>query len=190
MEKFPEIETERLVLNELKFTDVPDIVTYASNKKIADFTLNIPHPYQEKDAIFWLNMAHQGFRNNTHMIFALRHKDTNNFIGGISLTITPAFNRAELGYWMSEPNWNKGYMSEAAKALVKFGFEEMNLNKVTSSHLLINPASGKVMQNSGMTHEGTLKEQVRKNGEYHTLVVYGITKSEYIQKNNPHSHQE
>ncbi|WP_340064770.1 GNAT family N-acetyltransferase [Ascidiimonas aurantiaca] len=182
MEKFPEIETQRLLLNELQFTDIPDIVTYASNKKIADFTLNIPHPYEEKDAVFWLNMAYQGFRNKTQMIFAIRLKKTSRFIGGIGLTLTRAFNRAEMGYWMSEPNWNKGYMSEAAKAVVRFGFEEMDVNKITSSHLSTNPASGRVMQNGGLTYEGTLKEHVCKKEVYHTLLVYGLTKNEYEQK--------
>ena len=182
IEHFPTIETKRLFLAQLKADDIPQIVRYAANKNISDNTLNIPFPYTEKDAIYWINLAHQGFKNGTHFIFGVRLKQEDVFIGGIGFTVEQRFNRAEIGYWIAEPFWNKGYATEATQAIIKFGFEQLALNKLTSSHFAKNLASGKVMVNSGMTQEGELKEHVRKDTTYHTLILYGLTKKEYTNK--------
>jgi len=177
--QFPHIKTDRLRLNELTTADIPFIIQYAGNKKISDTTLNIPYPYSEKDAEFWINLSHEGFKNGTNLIFAIRLKESSSFVGGISLKIERRFNRAEIGYWLAEQYWNKGYMTEAVKALLAYAFSELGLNKVTSSHLVSNPASGKVMIKCGMKKEGILMEHTIKNGEYCDLVVYGITKRQY-----------
>ncbi len=108
MQPFPAIETARLRLTELGSGDIPRIVQLAANPRVSDYTLNLPFPYAEKDAIYWLNLAHQGCANGTHFIFAIRLKPDNAFIGGIGLTLERRFNRAELGYWLGEPYWNRG----------------------------------------------------------------------------------
>ena len=179
MNQLPQIETERLILTELKSEDIKDIVKYASNKNISDYTLNLPHPYYEKDAIYWINLAHQGLKSETNYIFAIRLKDGNRFVGGIGLTIEKRFNRAEIGYWIAEPFWRKGMATEATKAIIEFGFDKLGLNKLTSSHLAKNPASGKVMEKSGMVKEGELKQHIFKKPEYHDLILYGIIKQQY-----------
>lgn len=179
MEQFPEINTRNLLLTELKFSDVPQIVKHAANKHISDNTLNLPFPYTEKDAVYWINLAYQGFKNGTHIIYGIRLKTEDEFIGGIGLTIEQKFNRAEVGYWIAEPFWNKGYATEATISIIRFGFDKMGLNKITSSHFDKNPASGKVMINSGMSKEGELKEHILKHSVYHSLILYGLTKSDY-----------
>ncbi|MBD0257545.1 MAG: GNAT family N-acetyltransferase [Cytophagales bacterium] len=183
MQSFPEIETARLRLTELKAGDIPQIVQLAANPRISDYTLNLPFPYAEKDALYWLNLAHQGYTNGTHLIFAVRLKPENAFLGGIGLTLEPRFDRAEIGYWLGEPYWNQGYATEATGAIIRFGFGTLGLNKLTSSYLAQNPASGRVMQKSGMTREGELQEHVRKGNAYHTLILYGLTRSDF-EKNN------
>lgn len=181
MQSFPQLQTERLLLSQLTANDIPQIIHLAANKRISDYTLNLPFPYQENDAIFWLNLANQGFKNGTHLILAVRQKGNHSFMGGIGLTIEQRFNRAEIGYWLGEPFWNQGYMSEATKALIRFGFDMLGLHKLTSSHFALNPASGKVMQKCGMKKEGELEDHIRKDSVYHTLILYGLTKSDYDQ---------
>ncbi|RDV10733.1 N-acetyltransferase [Pontibacter diazotrophicus] len=175
MNGFPKIETERLFLTELKSDDIYEIVKHASNKNISDFTQNIPFPYSEKDAIHWISVANKGFENGSQYTFAIRTKENNEFIGGIGLKVERRDNRAEIGYWIAEPYWGKGLATEATKSIIKYGFEKLKLNKLTSSHLAKNPASGRVMENCGMTKEGELKEQVFKQSEYHDLILYGLT---------------
>lgn len=179
MKPFPTLETGRLVLNELQAADLPRIIEYAADPGIAQYTLNIPHPYAEKDAIYWLNMAYQGFKEGTQHVFAIRLKPGLEFIGGIGLVIARRFHRAEIGYWVGKPFWNNGYTSEAMKPIIEYGFQKLNLNKIYATHLRENPASGKVMEKNGMQREGFLKEHVFKGGTYHDMVQYGLTKRDF-----------
>lgn len=182
MEKFPQLFTERLSLEKIRVQDIPKIVEYAGNEKIAKNTRNLPHPYEEKHAVFWINKANEGFENKTQFTFGIRLKSTEDFIGGIGLILNQAFNRAELGYWIAEPFWNKGYATEAVAAILEFGFDELNLNKILATHLVENPASGKVMINNGMIKEGELIEHIRKDGVYKSVVQYRLTKKEFENK--------
>ncbi|MDB4292713.1 GNAT family N-acetyltransferase [Maribacter sp.] len=179
MKKLPSLETERLVLNQIKPDDIPNIVAYAGNKKITDNTRTMPHPYFAEDAIAWMHMANQGFRNGDNYIFALRNKENNLLMGGIGLTLDQEHNRAEIGYWIGEPFWNMGYTSEAVKVLLKFGFDQLQLNKIIAAYISTNSASGKIMIKNGMIKEGEFKNHDIKNGEYVTLIHYGLLKSQY-----------
>ena len=62
MKRFPRLTTYRLLIDQLKTSDIPDIVSYAGNSKITDNTRTMPHPYYEEDAIAWINMSYQGFK--------------------------------------------------------------------------------------------------------------------------------
>lgn len=179
MNSFPILKTDRLLINSLASKDISDIVKYAGNHKIAEMTLNLPHPYEEKDAIFWINSAYQGFKNKTQFTFAIRNKTSQKFLGGIGLKVNSRFDRAELGYWIAEPFWNKGYATEALKAILLFGFTTLNLNKIYATYLIDNPASGKVMLKNGMIKEAELKEHTKKGKSYKSLIQCRLTKSEY-----------
>ena len=178
MEPLPRLKTNRLLLSQPTANDIPFIVQYAANKRVSDYT-NLPYPYSEQDAIYWINLANQGYKQGTHHIFAIRLKPRNNFIGGIALTIEQQFKRADIGYWLAEPYWNQGYTTEATKAIMHYGFDQLSLNKLTSSHLDQNPASGRVILKSGLLKEGELKEHICKQSMYHSLLVYGLTKQDY-----------
>lgn len=185
MNTFPKLDTEHLILDQVKPSDIPNIVSYAGNIKIVENTRTMPHPYHEEDAISWMNMANQGFKNKNNYIFAIRIKETAAFIGGIGLTIDIENNRAELGYWLAEPFWNKGYTTEAVKAILYFGFHNLNLNKIIAAYLTTNEASGKVMLKNGMIKEGEFKDHdIKKDhtieeGKYVSLIQYRLLKSEY-----------
>lgn len=176
---FPVLEAKRLILNKLDSTDLASIVEYASNARVAEMTLNIPHPYREEDAVFWVNAAHTGFQDGSQYTFAIRLRPDNEFIGGMGLKINRRFDRAELGYWIAEPFWNMGFATEAAAAVLKFGFEELRLNKIYATHLIENPASGRVMQKNGMVKEGLLVDHYKRDNAYKTIVQYRMTRKEY-----------
>lgn len=183
MGKFPEIKTDRLILRKISYPDIPKIIEWAGNKNVADTTLNIPHPYEEKDAVFWINSANQGFENKTQYTFGITLKSTTEFIGGIGLKVNNRFNRGVLGYWIAEPHWNRGYATESVAAILKFGFNELNINKIYATHLIENPASGKVMMKNGMIKEGELKDHIKKGDFYRSLIQYRLTKKEFEGKN-------
>lgn len=177
---FPNLTTKRLQLRRLTEQDIPQIVKYANNPKISEMTLNIPHPYREKDARWWIETADKGFENKDHFIFAICKLNEHKFIGGIGLDLQGDHNRAELGFWLGEPFWNQGYMTEAVKKVLTFGFERLNLNKIQATHFLNNPASGRVMAKSGMVKKGELKEHIQKGDAYRSVIQYRLTKREFL----------
>jgi len=166
METYPQLVSERLSLERIRYSDVPTIVQYAGNFKIAQTTLNMPHPYEESDAIFWINLANQGFKNKTQYTFGIRLKSTDGIIGGIGLRLQQLFDHAEIGYWIAEPFWNNGYATEALGSILNFGFNQLNLHKIFANHLAENPASGKVMIKNKMIKEAELKDHTKKDGKY------------------------
>lgn len=185
MKAFPKLVTERLLLDQIKPTDIPLIVAYAGNMNIVRNTRTMPYPYAEEDAIAWINTSNQGFKAKDNYMFAIRFKTDGAFMGGIGLTLDLANNRAELGYWLAETFWGKGITTEAVAAVLRFGFEELQLNKIIAVYLTTNGASGKVMIKNRMIKEAELKDHDLKRGsslerpEYVSLIQYRLLKDEY-----------
>lgn len=182
MDTLPVIESKRLRLRMPAVKDIPRIIEFANHPKVAKLTLDIPHPYYEKDAVSWVNIANQGFEDKNHFVFAICGLTNDLFMGGIGLRLNRRFNHAELGFWIGEPFWNKGYVTEAAKQVLKFGFEKIELQKIFAVHLIDNPASGKVLAKNGMIKEGELVDHIRKDDNYLTLIQYRLTRNEYTER--------
>lgn len=178
------IETKRLLLRPFKLADGPRVKDLAGNIAIADTTLNIPHPYKNGMAEEWISTHEAKFKSGEMINSAIILKSTDSLIGAIGLlSINMRFNRAELGYWVAKEYWSQGYCPEAAKAILEYGFQKIDLHKITATHITRNPASGKVMRKIGMKKEGILREHVSKWDKYEDLVIYGILRKEW-EKNN------
>ncbi|SFN64857.1 Protein N-acetyltransferase, RimJ/RimL family [Chryseobacterium oleae] len=175
LEEFPVIETERLILSELKEEDIPLVKVYLQEKIFSDLTSNIPYPYMLEHAEFWLKISREAFENNTGYTFAVRDKE-GQIIGAIGLHDRDD-DKAELGYWMGKPFWNKGYITEAAIALIDFGFRTLEVNKIYATYFLHNPASGRIMEKAGMEEEALLKQHLKKDGEYFDVMMYSVFKN-------------
>jgi RimJ/RimL family protein N-acetyltransferase len=174
MEAFPELNTNRLKLRKITVEDIPFLVKYACNKKISDNILNIPFPYGEPDAVFRISYVYQGFKNKTHYVFAIIFKEREELIGEISLHLDRSRNQAQLAYWVGEPFWGKGMATEATEAILKFGFEQVNLNGIFAECRAENLASEKVLLNTGMKKKGT------SGG----VLLYRLTKPEHEEQTN------
>jgi RimJ/RimL family protein N-acetyltransferase len=181
MTERPTLYTERLILRPHSLWDADDLQKLINDKDIASTTLNIPYPYTLEDAIEWLGQREEKFKSTGSPQFAITHKD-GYFIGGIGLDVNKEHKNAELGYWIGKICWRKGYCTEAAVAVVKYGFEVMGLNRIYATHMTRNPASGRVMQKIGMKHEGHLRQDKKKWDKFEDMELYGILKSEYFVK--------
>lgn len=179
MSELPRLTTDRLILRPFTLADAANVQSLAGDWAIADTTLNIPHPYEDGMAEEWISHHREQFVNKEQVTLAITLRTNNALVGAIGLRLTLRFARAEMGYWIGKPYWGQGYCTEAAKALLAYGFGELQLNKIFASHLVRNPASGRVMQKIGMTNEGTLREHVQKWGVFEDIKVYGILRSEY-----------
>jgi ribosomal-protein-alanine N-acetyltransferase len=179
MREMPVLRTERLVLRPFAVSDAVDVQRLAGDWAIADTTLNIPHPYEDGMAEQWIATHKPRFEEGKLCNFAVTLRDSGDLVGAIGLVITRRFDHAELGYWIGKPYWGKGFCTEAARAVIDYGFTVLGLQRIHASHLARNPASGRVMRNIGMKQEGTLRGHAKKWDKYEDLVLYGILKQEW-----------
>ncbi len=171
------LETPRLSLRPFTLADAPDVQRLAGASEVADTMLNVPHPYENGMAEQWIGGQAELFKAGSNVAYAITLRDGGTLLGAISLGVTAQHRRAEMGYWLGVPFWNQGYMTEAAEALVGYGFHARGLHKITASHFARNLASGRVMEKIGMRREGLLREHVRKGDGWEDLVLYGLLAS-------------
>lgn len=181
MKAFPVLTTERLRLRKLDPKDIPSLINYANNEGVSENILNIKLPYEMEDAVFWMNFSLQGFKNNERCVFAITLKEEDAFIGAIGLHFNGEHETAQLAYWIGNPFWGKGLMSEAVEAVIKFGFTELRLHKIYATRFSGNDASAKILLKNGMVEEGKFKEHYKVNGVFKDLYQYGITLTDYFQ---------
>jgi [ribosomal protein S5]-alanine N-acetyltransferase len=172
----PTIKTERLILRPLQISDGWDVRRMAGSSKVAQNTLYMPFPYPEGVAEEWISTHSNEFFEKKQLVLGICLQQNKELIGCIGLTLKPDIENAELGYWIGEDHWNKGYATEAARAVIKYGFDALGLHKIYANYFSTNEASGKVMKKAGMIREGYLNEHVRHWGVYKDLYVYGIVK--------------
>ncbi|HEV2698160.1 MAG TPA: GNAT family protein [Terriglobales bacterium] len=169
------IETPRLQLGQLSESDIPELVPLIGAREVAATTLRIPHPFEEKHAREFL--ASPAKENELRL--GIRLRADARLVGGMGLHPDAQHGRAELGYWIGVPFWGNGYATEAAQAVVRYGFEHFKLNRIFAGHFGHNSESGKILRKIGMKHEGCMRQHVLKWGEYVDLEMYAILREEW-----------
>ena len=175
MKQRPTLRTERLVLRPYTLEDAPAVQRLAGAYEVALNTLAIPHPYPDGLAEQWISTHQAELDEGRGVTFAI---DDGRLVGSIGL-IHKADAIGEIGYWIGVPFWGRGYASEAARAVVRYGFGELGLERVFAQHFTRNPASGRVLVNAGMRYEGTLRRHLKKWDEYVDLACYGILRGDH-----------
>ena len=178
MQERPTLTTPRILLRPFALTDAPDVHRLAGERAVASTTQNIPHPYEEGMAEQWIGTHQEHYEHGSQVTLAIVLRADNALMGGIGLRLNPPHSNAELGYWLGVPYWNHGYGTEAARAMVAYGFETLGLHRIHASHMTRNPASGRIMQKIGMTYEGRWRHHILKWGVFEDLEAYGILHSD------------
>ena len=91
--------------------------------------MTIPHPYEEGMAEKWIAGQEVAGKDGKAITLAILLRSEESLIGGIGLKIDRQHDKAELGYWVGKPFWNRGYATEAARALLAYGFREVSWRK-------------------------------------------------------------
>jgi len=152
--------------------DLDKLVQYANNPKIADNLTNVfPHPYTKENGEFFINMA------TSHDPLRIHAIDVNGeMIGAIGIhpQADIMVKNAELGYWLAEPFWGKGIMTEAIRQSIKYGFETFDINRIYARPFGSNIGSQKALEKAGFQLEGRFKKTIFKNGRYEDELVYAV----------------
>ena len=184
MRTAPPLLTERLLLRSLILEDAADVQRLAGERDIAATLTNMPHPYEDGMAEEWMRTCSDKYEKDEALNFAITLKTDKNLIGGLELRFDQKNENAELGYWIGKPYWNCGYATEAARAVVTYGFETLKLNRIHAKHFKRNPASGRVLEKIGMRYEISHRQHIRKWGNFEDLIGYGMLKSEFTENEN------
>lgn len=176
----PRLEASRLVLRPFSLSDAKSVQKLAGDKRIAATTAAVPHPYLDGMAEEWISQHAGWFDERRDATFAIELRTSAELIGCISLMgISKTHAKAEMGYWIGVDYWNQGFATEAAKQIIKFGFTELELNRIVARHMASNPQSGKVMIKAGMKKEAYLRQDFFRDGAFYDMVVFGILKSDF-----------
>ena len=175
---FSQLQTERLTLRAHALSDIPALMPLIGAREVAATTLRIPHPYTESDARDFIAHTEEDLSSGTGLRLAIVLRERDMLCGGVGLRIEADHRRAELGYWIGVPYWGNGYATEAARAVMEYGFETFGLHRIFANHFANNPASGRVLRKIGMRPEGSLRGHVLKWGEFLDLEIYGIVSSD------------
>jgi ribosomal-protein-alanine N-acetyltransferase len=171
----PTLQTVRLVLRPYVEADIAELLPLIGTKEVAATTLRIAHPYTEQDAREFLALTNDPQK----LWLAITLRSDGRQIGGIGLRIEALYQHAELGYWLGLPHWGQGYATEAAREMLRYGFEDLGLHRIFASHFKHNHASGKILKKLGMQHEGCQREHLRKWDQWVDSELYGILQQEW-----------
>jgi RimJ/RimL family protein N-acetyltransferase len=180
LDNFPNLVTDRLRLRLVRVSDVPRLMEYCNDKEVGNNLLTLPYPYKEEHAVFWMNSIYEGYKSGERYVFVIADKISDQLLGAIGLHLKNPHEKAEIGYWMGKSHRNQGYTTEAIQAVLKFGFQTLRLNKIYALHFKDNPASGKVLQKSGMHLEAEMKDHYSRKEGTGDVIQYAIFMDSYL----------
>jgi [ribosomal protein S5]-alanine N-acetyltransferase len=177
--EFPVLETDRLLLRELIENDAADIFEYASDKEITEFVIWETHN-SKQDSLEFIKFTQEQFVKKRSIVWGIELKSGKNIVGTISfVNIYSSHKCGEIGYVLSKKNWNKGIVTEAMNAIINYGFETMDLNRIEAHCEEANIGSWKVMEKAGMKFEGVLREKIFLKERFRSMKMYSVLKSEW-----------
>ncbi len=149
---FEPIATGRLILRPLEPRDRARLIALANNWKVSKNLSKMPYPYTPAAADWWLGQQDALWASGTSIALAVTIED--DLIGGIGVGVRDdrADEEWELGYWLGEPYWNRGYATEAATALRDYAFERVGLARIVAGHYADNHASGRILSKLGFRY--------------------------------------
>ena len=152
----PVLDTKRLVLRAPRLEDAKTVAVLANDRRIAENTARIPHPYKLSDAESFIANARNG---DTEAVFLVTLRD-DTIIGACGM-VTTAEPMPELGYWLGVEHWGKGYATEALHAVVDYAFTDLGHTALQAGARVTNPASRRVLEKCGFQWTGVGLYRIR-----------------------------
>ena len=175
----PRLETDRLVLRKMTPGDAAAVFAYASDPEVTRYVLWETHRSVEDSRAF-LDLTVRKYEGGGEPDWGMVYKGDGRFVGTCGFVgWSREHARAEMGYVLNPRYRGRGLVPEAVRAMIAFGFEKMDLNRVEARCVVENTASARVMEKAGMTYEGTLRQREFLKGAYRDMKLYAILRGEY-----------
>jgi ribosomal-protein-alanine N-acetyltransferase len=174
------LKTERLLLRKVTQEDLDDFYAWASDPEVTHYVTWHAHTSPEETQEF-INRILDRYKHAKIAPWAIVDRQENRMIGLNGFcTWDVRHHRAELAYVLSRPHWGKGYITETSQAIINFGFQNMNLNRIFARCRVPNIGSARVMEKCGMTYEGTLREVAFVKNQFVDLKYYALLKKDWL----------
>ena len=175
----PTIETERLFLRDVQADDAEAIWSYSSNPVFYQ-SMGRPVPVSKEKVMSDIQNILLGEDTRTPRNWIIVLKSTGKVIGDCGFSEYRTSNRrGEVNYAIDPACWNQGYATEAVLCVIKFGFEEMGLNRIQAICSTENKVSERVIQKTGMNYEGLLRNYIQCEGKTLDMKMYSLLKNEW-----------
>ncbi len=174
---FPILETERLILREITQHDKEAIFSCFSNEEL------LKHYGQEAftdmaEAEALIQLFSSNYKENKGIRWGIERKGTEGLIGTVGFhALSPKHKRAEIGYEIHPDHWRKGYISEAVKGILQYGFHELGLSRIGAVVFTENDASNLLLKKLGFEREGVLRDYMVQNDIAYDTYVYSLLKN-------------
>jgi [ribosomal protein S5]-alanine N-acetyltransferase len=175
---FPILETNRLLLRKFENSDSKSILKYLSDEEVMEhYGLE---PFQTvADALDEISWYHSIFNENTGIRWGITLKGENEVIGSCGfLNMVAQHHRTDIGYELSQNHWGKGIASEALEAVIKHGFQVMNIQRIQALIELPNVPSQRLVEKHGFIREGLLRKYEFTRGKFDDLYMYSLLKED------------
>lgn len=175
------IETERLILRPFRVTDAEQMfLNWASDSEVTKYLTWSPHGNADLTRKLLEDWIKQ-YENDSYYQWCIELNENSQAIGSIGVVkILDYIEAVSIGYCIGKKYWGKGIMTEALGAVIKFLFEEVEVNRIHAAHDTNNPASGRVMSKCGMKYEGTLIQAACNQQGICDVAIYGLIKRDYL----------
>lgn len=172
------LKTPRLLLRPPVKEDAATLECYLSDRRIAETTAAIPHPYPRGGALDWIERTDRQWAGGTGASFVITLRDSGKILGVVSL-MGESRDDLKAGYWIGVPHWGNGYATEALHRLVRYAFNHLGLPRIGARHFAHNPASGRVMLKAGLHFDTVIPAGSSRDGVFYDSVQYSITAEDW-----------
>jgi ribosomal-protein-alanine N-acetyltransferase len=176
--EFPVLRTERLNLRQPQLSDAADVFIFSSDPIVQRYNAE-PHT-EIAEAEEMIRSYNAEYERTDGVVWGITLQGVDTVIGMIGFHYWSIHNRAMLGYDLAHEFWGRGIGSEAARRVIRFGFEEMALNRIEAPTIEDNHESVRMLEKMGFTCEGIRREySLEDDGKYHGSAMYALLLSEY-----------
>ncbi|MFD4706029.1 GNAT family N-acetyltransferase [Gottfriedia sp. NPDC058432] len=178
--ELPLLETERLILRKLSLNDIEEMFQYGSNEEVSKYVTWDTHKTLS-DTRGFIELVINKYNNSQVAPWGIEYKGNGKLIGTVDYVWWDSKHKtAEIGYVISQDYWGKGITTEAVKEVIRFGFTEMDLVRIQARCFVENIGSSRVMEKTGMSFEGIIRQGMFVKGKHQDLKVYSILKDEIL----------
>lgn len=176
------METKRLILRNVSFLDIESLIEYANDYHVIEMMNgSMPFPYTKIQAEEWLSkhIKDSSYSQSISWIIASRE---NAFMGSIQLRMDEKREFARLSYWLGRQFWNKGFTTEAVEKVIRYGFEELQLEKIEAEVFKRNIHSGSILHKVGFNFEGSIQKIDKFANRLEDFDQFMLNRSNYSNK--------